>query len=207
MAYQSNIPQAATIKSVSRADILENFTQINDAFSVDHETFDAANGQGKHKQVTFTTQAADPAPGVGEMNMYAKLSAFTGLTELFTIRNGEIPIEFTAASPGSEGWTMTPGGLLIKWGVVTIMSATGGPFNYVWNAAPGDIQFSTQYFALAQVGGDLALPNKDVNAMAYVISTINPAQVTYRVWRRDTGNTEGTNQQPFTVWVLAIGVP
>lgn len=207
MAYNPNIPQPNDIKSISQAQILENFGQINATFSVDHETFSSPNGQGKHKQVTFPINAA-VNPGPGELRIYANNST-TGNPELFLRRNGVAnATPMTSANKSTQGYTMTPAGILIKWGSETIASAGGGPFAFIWPTVGNYIQFATQYWAIVQVGSDIpANPNKDVNAIAYVTDITNPLEVEYRVWRRNQFGTAGTDQQPFTVWVLAFGTP
>jgi len=57
--------------SVSQPKIKQNFLDINTVISVDHETFGAANGQGKHKWVKLTEQV-DQATLVNEMALYIK---------------------------------------------------------------------------------------------------------------------------------------
>jgi hypothetical protein len=207
MAYNENIPQAGDRPSASRPQLLENFTQIKTLIDVNHVTFGGASGQGKHKFVTFPQQAVAPAPAATEIALSAQLGT-TGNTELF-IANGSTGTNYqmTAARKNAQGWTMTPAGILIKWGSATIASAAGGPFNFTWPAAGTDIAFGTQYWAIIQVGADPGNTAKDVNAVCYVTSVANPALVTYRVWRRNQFNTPGTDQQPFTIWVLAFGTP
>ena len=207
MSYLNNIPQATDQKNASQPQILENFLQIYNVFSVDHATFDSPLGQGKHQQVTFPVNAAG-APGATELRMYANTGT-SGNPELW-LRNGATGtnLEITTASKNPTGYTMTPAGLLLKWGsTVTVGDGSGQPQTFTWPAAGTDIPFATQYWAIVQVGADFGIPNKDVNAIAYVTSVANPANVQYNVWRRNQFGTKGTNQNPFTVWVLAIGIP
>ncbi len=208
MAYLQTIPQANDQKNVSQAQILENFLQIYNVFSIDHATFDSPLGEGKHRQVTFPVNAA-AAPAANEIRMYSNTGT-SGNPELWLRTNAlnyQITTKSAPAAPASSGYTMTPAGLLIKWGYATIAgTAAGQPQTFTWPAAGTDIPFATQFWALVQVGADPALPNKDVNAVAYVTSVANPAQVAYNVYRRNLFNTPGTNQNPFSVWVLAVGV-
>ena len=206
MAYDSAIPLGGDKIRVSRPQIRENFIQIKNFVDVNHATFGDAAGQGKHKFVTFPRQAAAPVIAATEVALYAALGT-TGVTELFFRRGVSAPWQITSANKNAQGWTMTPAGILIKWGSATIASALGGPFNFIWPAAGTDIPFTTQLFGIVQVGADPAMLAKDVNAICYVTDITNPAQVTYRVWRRNQFNTPGTDQQPFTVWVLAFGLP
>ncbi len=205
MAYQNDIPQANDKIKDSQSDMLENFAQIKTVFDIDHETFQAANGQGKHKTVTFPIHAPG-AIGATEMRIHANNSAVTGNVELF-VENGSLGtnFEFTSAKKASAGWTTTPAGVLIKWGNATIAGSATGLSTFPWPAAASDIAFVTQYWAIVVVGADPANINKDVNAVAYVTSVANPLNVQYQIWRRNLFNTKGTNQNPFSVWVLGIG--
>lgn len=212
MAYLNNIPQANDQRNVSQAQILENFLQISNVFSIDHSTFNSPLGQGTHRQVTFPVNAATIAPAATEMRMYANTGK-SGNPELW-LRNGAsgTNVEITTASKtggtNSAGYTMTPAGILIKWGNATIAgTATTQPQIFTWPTMPTDIAFTTQYWAIVQVGADPGSVNKDVNAISYVTSVTNPLNVQYNVWRRNQFNTPGTNQNPFSVWVLALGIP
>lgn len=206
--YNPLIPQPNDAKNVSQPQILENFGQINTTIAVDHEGFSANNGQGKHKRVTLPAQVQGN-PNPGELLLYAD-TGVTGNPELFIRKNGfASPIQATSANRAAQGYTMLPSGLLMKWGSATIASASGGPFTFIWPAGGNNIAFGAvnQYWAVVQIGSDPGTPNKDVNAIAYVTDLSNPLQVEYRVWRRNQFNTPGTDQQPFSVWVLAIGAP
>jgi hypothetical protein len=207
LSYLNNIPQSTDAKNVSQAQILENFSQIYTVFSVDHATFDSPLGEGFHRQATFPVNAA-AAPAATQMRMYANTGT-SGNPEMWIYNGSTLTnTQFTTSSQGNTGYTMTPAGLLIKWGRATIAgTATGQPQTFTWPTAGTDIPFTTQYWAIVQVGADPATPNKDVNAIAYVVGVANPAVVGYNVWRRNQFNTPGTNQNPFSVWVLAIGVP
>ena len=211
MAYNQNIPLATDPRNVSQGQILENFAQIYTVFSVDHATFDSPLGAGFHQQATFPVNVA-PNPGATFMRLYANTGT-SGNPELFlwngtTGTNLQITTANKVGGANTNGYTMTPAGLLIKWGNITVAgTATGQPQVFTWNATPTDIPFTTQFWALAQIGADPALPNKDVNATAYVTSVVNPLQVSYNVWRRNLFNTPGTNQNPFSVWFLAVGIP
>lgn len=210
MAYLNNIPQAGDQKNVSQPQILENFAQIYTVFSADHATFDSPLGAGFHQQATFPANAAG-APGATQMRMYANTGT-TGNVELW-LRNGFLGtnVQITSAQKrggsNTNGWTMTPAGVLIKWGNQTIAGSATTPQTFTWSATANDIAFTTQFWAIVQIGADPAIAGKDVNAIAYVTSVATPANVQYNVWRRNLFSTQGTNQNPFSVWVLAVGVP
>jgi hypothetical protein len=53
MAYTLNIPLATDLQSVSQSQILNNFTQLNTSFGIDHYPFTTAGANtGFHNQVT-----------------------------------------------------------------------------------------------------------------------------------------------------------
>lgn len=73
MVYKDNIPRKKDDVSVSQADLLENFSELNTQFGVNHVAFDSGNGdEGKHKFVTFVEQASDPETQSDEYLIYAK---------------------------------------------------------------------------------------------------------------------------------------
>ena len=83
MAYDPDIPSPADLLSVSQGDLLENFSQLNTQFGVNHVEFnDAGANKGKHKFCSFVEQAADPAAQVDEYLLYSKEDV-SGDTELY----------------------------------------------------------------------------------------------------------------------------
>ena len=61
MAYQPSKPLSTDKLNISQGDLLGNFTELNTFLTVNHNAFAAADGQGKHKFVTFPVQAAAAA--------------------------------------------------------------------------------------------------------------------------------------------------
>ena len=95
MVYNPDIPQAQTDLSVSQGDLLENFSQLNTQFGINHVEFNDTGGDaGKHKLVTFIEQSSDPATKSNEAIIFAKDDS--GDTELF-IRpeNNAAPYQMT----------------------------------------------------------------------------------------------------------------
>jgi len=74
MAYLNTIPVADDLLSLSQAQILENFAQLETQFSVDHDSLLPAGATGSHVQVTLPefAVAADPTPGADEGMVYTK---------------------------------------------------------------------------------------------------------------------------------------
>jgi len=81
MAYLNNIPAASDILAISQGQILENFSQLQTQFSVDHDSLLAAGASGKHLKLTLPERAADAATGVNEGALYTKDSGTQ--TELY----------------------------------------------------------------------------------------------------------------------------
>jgi len=69
MVYSPNIPQPNNRPSNSQPQLLENFSQLNTIFNVNHQTFNAATNAGKHTHVDMIAQAA-PTPLAGEGSLY-----------------------------------------------------------------------------------------------------------------------------------------
>lgn len=83
MTYNPAIPKPADLMSVSQGDLLENFSQLNTQFGVNHVEFDDAGAnKGKHKFCSFVEQAADPAVQSDEYIIYSKEDD-SGDTELY----------------------------------------------------------------------------------------------------------------------------
>ena len=63
MTYQASIPLPGDKPSVSQGDILNNFTQLNTQFAAEHNAFNSAAHDGKHKFVTLQRSAGLPPAG------------------------------------------------------------------------------------------------------------------------------------------------
>lgn len=117
MAYNSSIPQATDIPATSQADLLANFQAIKQLIDVNHATFSHAN-EGKHNLVSFPVQAALPTTAVGEVALFSRTSAFSGIPELCVrFENNGAVSEFTSGLAATNGWTRLPSGILLKWGI------------------------------------------------------------------------------------------
>lgn len=114
----NNMPLAGQTLATTRDPIAANFNEINNAFTVDHFTYNsAAFIEGKHNKVTFPESAADPATLVNEVALYSKQSAFTASAELFIRKESSGSVyEFTSCLAASPGWSRLPSGILLKWG-------------------------------------------------------------------------------------------
>ena len=122
MAYKNNIPQPNTLQSISQADLLNNFVEIDNIVSEDHETFTAGVNKGKHKKVILRKQAASPAVVAEEIGVFAKNNA-AGDISLF-VKNNATEIDITTCKKNIKGYTRLPSGILIQWGSGTIVAGT-----------------------------------------------------------------------------------
>ena len=82
MAYKENVPQSSDILSSSQADLLENFSQLDTQFAVNHYEFsDDTSNIGKHRYVSFVEQSSDPTTTNSEYAVFA--ADDSGEPELF----------------------------------------------------------------------------------------------------------------------------
>lgn len=118
----NNVPVSLQSLNASKPLINQNFLTINAAFLIDHVEYNLPD-QGKHKQVMFTQQAADPATGVTEGAIYAKVGT-GGVNNLFyRPYSSGTPVEFTYANKANPGYAWLPSGLLIQWVTAGIAGA------------------------------------------------------------------------------------
>jgi hypothetical protein len=182
MTYDPLIPAANEIISVSQPKILENFTQLNTIFGIDHVEYNnliAAN-RGKHTKVTYVQQSGDPATGptVTEIQIYTKDVAGTprifvrrlGVGNIYQLDGGPTPVSATTGS------TWIPGGIILKWGQFK-PAAASGTLDYVAN---GNTVFPTTTFRvfLNQINGtNQTNPVASGGAAAdFTFSNLDPAR-------------------------------
>jgi hypothetical protein len=120
MPYYPNIPAGSDIKSQSQPLIQANFNAL--------EPF--SNNYADLPRISSPTITGT------DLGVYAGLSAFSGVTELFVKRPSGSDKEFTTtqtATVGSvtESWTRLPSGVLIKWGfgLSNLTAGAGGSTN------------------------------------------------------------------------------
>lgn len=113
--YNPNIPQPNDFLSVSQGQILTNFNSIPLLLGQNLTGF-ADVTPGRHNMVQFVRQGGDPALNGSDTFMYSKLSAITGISELFIEKQNGSIVEFTTALAAINGWTFLPSGILINWG-------------------------------------------------------------------------------------------
>jgi len=146
MTYNPSIPQPTDLISVSQGQILTNFTQLNTQFGIDHTAFNpgSGNGDGFHKKVTYNVpQSVDPTPAGVASVLYTK--SVSGLGQLFFANSSVVTRLTGATTTGTSGSTFLPGGIIMKWGTVTL-PGTGFNQPVSWTATGGN--FPTAFFAV-----------------------------------------------------------
>lgn len=177
MAYNKNIPQPDDQKSDSQAEMLNNFKSIYQFVDQDHEIFDSAD-EGKHKQAVFTENDNSSATGASEVLLHSANSAYlANYPTLFLKRESlgatttgyEIASSDSGSVGGNDyGWTITPAGILIKWGTENGVAA-GVPGDYtITFPVAADIPV----FGVAPQVMNVAIEsNADCGVFSYVQST------------------------------------
>ena len=194
MPYNPNIPQPTDIPAQSQPQLLANFQAINTLVNVNHVNFDDPD-QGKHKWVSLPDQIADPVTTPTEVAIYGFSSSETSKIELAFKRAtagppGEV-ILMTERNGTTNGWTMLPSGLLMKWGTNNATGATNINANAFGKA------FTTLY--TVQLTNQTTTSSSDTYVMGGVI-----VGTTFNIY---VGNrtTPGTDATANINW-LVIGV-
>lgn len=128
------IPQPGQTLAATQAPILDNFMDIDSAFTANHVGINDPL-QGFHNSVEMPPQLAAPGATANDNIIYSKIPAapypLTAINESFIHKQvagvaQSVDIPFTAsvlsndAAPGfaSDGWTYLPSGILMKWGSI-----------------------------------------------------------------------------------------
>ncbi len=118
------VPQSTQSLGQTQNSILQNFTNIDNQYEIDHVTFNALSNQGFHNKVTFPRQTSAPAnPPADAIEIYNILDAATGLSEIFSKRDDGTVVSLTAKNINNltgAGWTFLPSGVLINIGTVVV---------------------------------------------------------------------------------------
>ena len=195
MAYNPNVPDPASQRfKDSQPLILGNFQDIGTGFNLNHVAFNNGVDTGKHKFLQMPVQASAPTTNATEMGLYTKTSTRTLQPEMFVRRqtNGT-EIEFTGCLAATNGWTILPSGILLKWGQQAIAAT---PQVITYPVAATIPVFSSVFMV------DLSFETSNVNVTAYATifnSNINSFSCAI------TAN--GGPVTVLTAHYLAVGVP
>ena len=125
MAYKNNIPKAGDKINVSRADIEENFSQIDNIIKADHEEFGHAK-QGRHKYSTYTVQTIEPTTDGNSVALFCKSNGTANSLHLKPLNNGTAIDIGSYTTSGSSGYFYLPSGILMQWGQGTFNAGAQG---------------------------------------------------------------------------------
>jgi hypothetical protein len=128
--YLTTIPNAKTLESVDQPNILANFQAINSWVTQNHTALTTAtNAQGMHTVISFPNQSVVPAVpfGVESFDLFSATSATTTVPEMTLVRtpvgtNIQKSFPVTASIQFSTGYTLMMSGMMIKWGIVPVVS-------------------------------------------------------------------------------------
>lgn len=144
-SYYPNVPNGPNDPADDQPLMQVNAQSINNLIAVDHVGFNTANG-GIHKVIHFSNQVADPgASAFGQL--YTKTVNATN--QLFYKTPAGNVAQLTSdltPSPGQNGYTYLPGGIILQWGIRT-MNLSGGSGTGVVNfSAFNNINFPNNIF-------------------------------------------------------------
>jgi len=192
MSYNSNVPQAASKRSISQKQIRSNYQAIYAAFARNHAVLGGEN-QGQHNVLTLRDQAmVDPVTSATETAIYNKLVA--GVPNLFfRPSNSQTPIQMTypsisvsqVAPYASQQYTFVAGPFIFYSGLLT-----GVVQNQLVTLSPGT---TLLYVGLTALGVSNSL-------ISNTIIPTNIAGTSFNI-RYETG----VILQPASVYYLAIG--
>ncbi len=138
--------------------IRTNFTNLSDAFSVNHVAITAPLDFGKHKFLQMPIQAAAPVTSATELALYTK--AVAGNPQLFLRRQSNgVEVDLTSSTTTANfGETTLPSGIIIKWG-----RTNGGTLNgNAWNTIMFPTPFPNNCFNVS-VTSKTVNPNPDTS--------------------------------------------
>jgi len=119
------VPQTNQNLNQTQNPILQNFSTIDSAFSVNHVPYGSSSpAAGKHNFVSMPAQLSDPGTIAGEMALYTKLVAGTAQLFLQTDNSAAVLNISSALLTTANSSTTLPSGVIVKWGTAT--SASNG---------------------------------------------------------------------------------
>jgi hypothetical protein len=163
LTFNTGVPAAANNPSNDQNPMRVNNVSNAAIWNVDHFGFGLNEG-GWHNIIHLPAQLADPAPATSPVNagqLYTK--TVSGDLELFYESSGGIISQLTATgitpTPGVNGYTFLPGGILLQWGVINFSASS---------ALTGSVLFTTP--------PNIAFPNNIFNVEMTVIGTSGSPQ-------------------------------
>lgn len=160
----NNVPQAGQTLAQTRDPIRNNFTTIDTVFSINHSAYGSAN-QGMHEFLQFPDRTGNTPIFGGITGMWSENGTYSLVPEIWVNTKAgagfnQYPMTESTLSNtpliGSQtnGFTVLPSGVILKWGYVAVNGLTNVNLNAVGPA------LSASFSAQATPEG---------NANAYVV--------------------------------------
>lgn len=210
MVFDPAIPQPNDIISTSQSELLENFTQLNTVFGVNHVAFDAASSdKGKHKFVTMVQQATSPTSQANEYLMYSK--ELSGKAEIYVkpqnnadeylfTKSGSVYTGLLPVVAVNFGTPLIAGPLATIYGTAlgatTVDSLGSGIFKVNFPALPDNNYFwsisgfqNTSAPVISQIDNTVAYASAATTTFLRVrffqtdSSSVTPLRATVIIWR------------------------
>lgn len=175
--YTTNIPDANNDPSVDQGPMEVNTNSINSLIAEDHYGFNDASG-GLHAKVRLPVLGAIPTgTGASIGTLYTKTA---GESEVFftpdvTANEYQLTRTITASfakfgtntalpgpTVGTGGWTFLPGGLLLQWGLVNTIAASGTATTVTFPISFTGIPFSITIGSITAEGNSPGANNQFV---------------------------------------------
>jgi hypothetical protein len=185
-AYNNGVPAANNNPSIDQPQMLINTISIQDILDVDHVTLGDDNG-GTHKQVAFSSNNTPSLPTVFP-TLFTNLVGPMGnqLSQLLFYSGTAAQSSSQYVANPTAGSTFTLGGIIIKWGVVTInLGVSSANFSYAGS-------FINACFGVQITPATSLSPPKN----AYISDISNLSQFTLNAT---------PNANPGTYYYIAIG--
>lgn len=200
MTFDPAVPQANEIISTSQPKLLENFSQLNSVFGVNHVPFnDVSANKGKHNYVTYVEQTADPVSQDNEYLVYSK--ELSGSAELYarpqlnadpflltkggSIYLGIIPVvAVNFDSTGAiQGTALNVSSITVAGNIYTINFPALTSNNYFWNISGFASTVSSTPVSSQVANG--VLPGTTSIQVSFIqgSSAIAPYRASLIIWR------------------------
>lgn len=137
----NDVPLSGQTLNDTRNPIRNNFLTINTAFSVNHGEYGTANA-GMHEFVQFTDRTGNTPVFGGRSGMWSENGTFSLVPEIWVNTKAGVGFNQYAMTESTlsntptigdntNGFTVMPSGIILKWGVQTINGATAVNLNAV----------------------------------------------------------------------------
>lgn len=200
----TDVPLSSQTLAETQPTIRSNFSTINTAFAIDHVPY-VDSGQGKHKKVTFPDNSDVIHNIAGEITLFNKTTALTGIPDIW-MQRGDValsaknPIPITGSLKATNGWTYLPSGILIKWGNITGAFPNGTWQNFFYPVAADIPVFTTVFNVTLQAVSTDVPPGAQTQTFNYLTVASNFSATDF--WWIPRTNFGNVNQQSLFYYVI-----